>query len=196
MSRCRCLPRRVGCTADRASTVCLKLESGLLSLSQALDPRQSGSVRTECCCQRTKLVKILELSSCCFSPRWLRAQPVVPLPQRTPISRARSGRSFLKIFLASAGHFCFAGSLWRLYETNPPCRECRAPWGTLRCRHQRARGAWKSRYERSTSCREKQSAFARPGLSPTARLQPRNSAIPKQRDAVHTIKTKAKSIVR
>src|ERR1035441_4252723 len=46
------------------------------------------------------------------------------------------------------------------------------------------------------SCREKQSAFARSGLSPMARLQPRNSAIPKQRDAVHTIKTKAKSIVR
>lgn len=131
-----------------------KEESVSLSLSRALDPRQSGSVRTGCCCQRTKLVRFIELSSFCVWRRLVRAQPVVPLPQRTPISRACSGRSFLKIFLASAGHFCFAHGQQCLYETNPPCRECRAPWGTLRCRHQRARGAWKSRYERSMSCRE------------------------------------------
>ena len=55
-------------------------------------------MRTECCCQKTKLVKILGFSSCCVWPRLLRAQPVVPLPQRIPISRVCSGLSFSEDF--------------------------------------------------------------------------------------------------
>ena len=151
-------------------------------------------MRTECCRQETKPAEILKPSSCFFRSCLTRLQPVVSLPQRTPISRVGSSHRFLKILLASSVHFWSAHTQPCLYE-DPPWGQSRAPRGTLRCRHQRTREAWESRYERSTSCRESGAHFGRSGQTPMASLQPRTSAVPKRRPVVHTKKTKTNSSV-